>query len=160
MKIEGHGLVGDDGVIGDGCRGSLPQVERDGVACAAKVAEVSVVRTRLAIERSGHAKTVCHDGVVRQDRGVLVWPPFECCSTVSVGSRVGYRHVAGSGIYVGRVHAVLGVVTEDGVIDVGVEAGAARSSDAIAVAAGALAIAGDCVALVGIVLIASAELYD
>ena len=41
------------------------RLKADGVTGAAKVAEVSIVRTRLAIERSGHAKTVCHDGVVR-----------------------------------------------------------------------------------------------
>src|SRR5436190_10179975 len=137
MEIEGCGCVGDDGVVGDACGASLSQVERNGVLGAAEVAEISVVRTRLAVERSGHAKTVCHDGVVREDGGVLVWPPFERGAAVSVGDGVGNSRSAGSGINVGAVHAVLGVVTKDGLVDVDVEAGSSLSADAISIAAGA-----------------------
>ena len=48
-------------------------------------AEVGILRRRLAIERSGHAKTVSNDGVVGENRRILVWPPFERGSVVSVG---------------------------------------------------------------------------
>jgi len=61
---------------------------------------------------------------------------------------------------VAEVEAVLCVVAKDGLIDVGIETGSAWSADTVSIAAGALAIAGDRVALIGIVLIASAEFYD
>ena len=59
-----------------------------------------------------------------------------------------------------EVEAVLGVVSKDGVIDVGIEAGSGRSAYAVSIASGALAIAGNRVTLIGIVLVASAEFYD
>src|SRR5260370_6707389 len=157
LRVEGAGSVGDEGVVGEEGQSALPEVERDGVAGAAEIAEMGVVRRRGSLYGSRHPGAVGDDDVVDEDGRIFVRAPLEGASVVAVSRGVGDLHGALTGVDVSEIEAVLHVVAEGGVVDVRGQTGSRRGSDSVSLSGVALAVAGRCSG-VGISLVASAPL--
>ena len=104
---------------------------------------MGVVGRRRSGHGLRHAQTVRQGEVIGEDDRTFVTAPFEGLAVVTDGLGGIDCQRAGAGVDVAEVESVLSVVVEAGVIDVGREAHAWRRSYAVAVASGALAVAGD-----------------